>query len=166
MSTRRLAICGLLTALSLIFSYVEALIPINFGIPGIKLGLANLVVLTGLYRLRKREVLMISVSRILLSGLLFGSGMTIVYSLAGGLMSFLVMSLLIYTGGFSKIGISIAGGVCHNIGQIAIACLIVRTPQLIWYLPVLIVSGMLTGALMGLLTDYMLKLLPHIAYQS
>ncbi len=151
-NARRIALCGMLTALAMIFSYVEALIPINLGIPGIKLGLANLVILSGLYILRPGEVLMISTARIILVGFLFGSGMSIIYSLAGGLLSFLIMLLLIRIGGFSKIGVSIAGGAAHNIGQILVAILVVNTPSLIWYLPVLLISGMITGALMGILT--------------
>ena len=91
----KIAYCGMLTALAMIFSYVESLIPINFGVPGIKLGLANLVVLTGLYYLRPGEVLAVSVCRILLVGFMFGSGISILYSLAGGLLSFAVMLLLI-----------------------------------------------------------------------
>ncbi len=158
MSTKRLALCGMLVALAMIFSYVESLIPINFGVPGIKLGLANLVVLAGLYRMKPGEVFMISVTRIVLTGFLFGSGMSIIYSLAGGILSFLVMYLLIRVGGFSNIGVSIAGGVSHNVGQILIAIFIVKTPELVYYLPVLMIAGLITGALMGILTNRLLEI--------
>ncbi|MBQ9064926.1 MAG: Gx transporter family protein [Blautia sp.] len=156
---KKAAYCGMLIALAMIFSYVEALIPINFGVPGIKLGLANLVVLYGLYMMNPAEVLMVSVSRILLMGFMFGNGMSIIYSLAGGLLSFAVMLLLIRTKAFSEIGISIAGGVSHNIGQILTAAVVLRSPQLFYYLPVLIVSGTITGALMGIISQRILIIL-------
>ena len=148
---RKVAYCGMLIALAMIFSYVEALIPINFGIPGVKLGLANLVVLYGLYMMRPQEVLMVSVSRILLNGFMFGNGMSILYSLAGGLLSFIVMLVLIRSRKFSSVTVSIAGGVSHNIGQIIVAVLVLKSIQLFSYLPVLIISGMMTGAVMGIL---------------
>ena len=148
---RKVAYCGMLIALAMIFSYVEALIPINFGIPGVKLGLANLVVLYGLYMMRPQEVLMVSVSRILLNGFMFGNGMSILYSLAGGLLSFIVMLALIRSRKFSPVTVSIAGGVSHNIGQIIVAVLVLKSIQLFSYLPVLIISGMMTGAVMGIL---------------
>ena len=152
---RTVAYCGVLTALAMIFSYVETLIPVNFGVPGVKLGLANLVVLSGLYYLRPAQVLAISAARIVLTGFLFGNGVSILYSLAGGLLSFCVMLLLRKAGGFSPAGVSVAGGVSHNIGQLLIAMLLLRT----WYLPVLLVSGAVTGLLMGLLTGRILKAL-------
>ena len=130
---KKVAYCGMLVALSMIFSYVEALIPISFGVPGIKLGLANLVVLSGLYRMKPAEILSVSVARILLIGFLFGNGMSIIYSLAGGLLSFLVMLLLKKTGGFSAIGVSIAGGVSHNIGQILVAAAVLKSSGVFYY---------------------------------
>lgn len=117
-ASRKIALCAMLMALAMIFSYVEVLIPINLGVPGIKLGIANLVVVVGLFFLPAGEVLMISVARILLMGYLFGNGMSILYSLAGGLLSFLVMFLLKHIKEFSITGVSIAGGVTHNVAQI------------------------------------------------
>lgn len=111
----------MLVALAMIFSYVESLIPINLGVPGIKLGVANLVTVTGLYILAPMEVFVVVILRVLLVGFMFGNGMSILYSLAGGILSFLVMLLLKRIKGFSMIGVSIAGGVSHNIGQIAVA---------------------------------------------
>lgn len=154
---KKVALGGMLTALALIMSYVESFIPINFGVPGIKLGLANLVVLSGFYFLDAREVLSISVMRILLAGFLFGNVASIAYSLAGGLLSFLVMYLLIRTGKFSVIGVSIAGGVSHNIGQIIVAVLVTKTRQLFFYFPVLVVAGVVTGILIGALSDLLMK---------
>lgn len=157
---KKVAYCGMLVALAMIFSYVEALIPISFGVPGIKLGLANLVVLSGLYRMKPAEILSVSVARILLIGFLFGNGMSIIYSLAGGLLSFLVMLLLKKTGGFSAIGVSIAGGVSHNIGQILVAAAVLKSSGVFYYLPVLMIAGILTGALMGILTQRVLYAFP------
>ena len=123
---RKLANMAMLVALAMIFSYVESLIPINFGIPGMKLGVANLVTVTGLYFLELPEVFLVVVMRILLTGFLFGNGMSIVYSLAGGILSFLVMALMKRLKGFSVAGVSIAGGVSHNIGQIIVASVVIE----------------------------------------
>ena len=140
-ASRKIALCAMLMALAMIFSYVEVLIPINLGVPGIKLGIANLVVVVGLFFLPAGEVLMISVARILLMGYLFGNGMSILYSLAGGLLSFLVMLLLKHIKGFSITGVSIAGGVTHNVAQICVAALVVQNRKLFYYLPALLVAG-------------------------
>ena len=150
---------GVLTALAMIMSYVESFIPVNFGVPGIKLGLANLIVLSGLYYLNPGQVLAISVSRILLTGFLFGNLASIIYSLAGALLSFSVMLILIRKTRFSVIGVSAAGAVSHNVGQILVACMAVQSLSLAGYLPALIVSGVVTGVLIGILTA---KLLPVI----
>ena len=149
---KKIAFCGMLTALAMIFSYVEALVPISIGIPGIKLGLANLVVLTALYYMRPHEVLLVSAARILLMGVLFGNGMSVIYSLAGGLLSFLVMLILIKAGGFSMIGVSIAGAVSHNTGQILAAAFVLQSFSVFYYLPVLIIAGIITGFLIGILS--------------
>ena len=119
----RVAYFGVFTALALIFSYVETLIPINFGIPGVKLGLANLVIVIALYKMKLTEVYLLSVVRVLLSGFIFGNYFSIIYSLAGGLLSLTVMALLKKSKGFSVMGISVAGGVFHNVGQLIVAML-------------------------------------------
>ena len=155
-ASRKIALCAMLMALAMIFSYVEVLIPINLGVPGIKLGIANLVVV-GLFFLPAGEVLMISVARILLMGYLFGNGMSILYSLAGGLLSFLVMLLLKHIKGFSITGVSIAGGVTHNVAQICVAALVVQNRKLFYYLPALLVAGVITGMLIGILSDRILS---------
>ena len=148
-ASRKIALCAMLMALAMIFSYVEVLIPINLGVPGIKLGIANLVVVVGLFFLPAGEVLMISVARILL--------MSILYSLAGGLLSFLVMFLLKHIKGFSITGVSIAGGVTHNVAQICVAALVVQNRKLFYYLPALLVAGVITGMLIGILSDRILS---------
>lgn len=148
---RKTALYGLMVALAFIFSYVETLLPV-VGIPGIKLGLANLVVLVTLCLLRPRDALVISLLRIVLVGFTFGSPASMLYSLAGGLVSLGVMVLCRRTEKFSLLGISIAGGVCHNLAQLAVAAAVLRTPQIAWYLPILLLSGLLTGALIGVVT--------------
>lgn len=148
---RKTALYGLLVALACVFSYIESLIPV-IGIPGVKLGLANLVVLTALMLLRPRDALAISCLRILLVGVSFGSPASMLYSLAGGLVSLGVMVLCRRSEKFSLLGISIAGGVSHNLAQLAVAAAVLRTPQIAWYLPILLLSGLLTGALIGVVT--------------
>lgn len=154
---QRTAYFGVFTALALIFSYVETLIPINFGIPGAKLGLANLVIVLVLYKTDWKEALLLSVTRIVLSGFLFGNLFGILYSLAGGLLSLVVMVLVKRNEGFSVIGVSMAGGVTHNIGQLIVAVLVVETYQVGYYLPVLMLAGLATGTLIGLVSMEVLK---------
>ena len=146
----KVAYFGVFTALALIFSYVETLIPINFGIPGAKLGLANLVIVTVLYKARWQDAFLLSVIRIVLAGFIFGNLFAILYSLAGGLLSLAAMTMIKQRGSFSVIGVSMAGGVTHNIGQLIVAMLVVETYQVGYYLPVLMISGLVTGALIGL----------------
>ena len=160
----RVAYFGVFTALALIFSYIETLIPISFGIPGVKLGLANLIIVIALYKIPLREVYVLSVVRVLLSGVLFGNYFSIAYSLAGGLLSLTVMALLKKTGGFSVIGISIAGGVCHNIGQLVVAMIVVETFAMSYYMPVLLVAGLITGFLIGVVADQVLRRISDIMF--
>ncbi len=153
----RIAYFGVFTSLALIFSYVETLIPINFGIPGIKLGLANLVTVFALYKLTMRETYLISIARVILSGFLFGNLFAILYSLAGGLLSLTMMNLFRKTERFSIYGISMAGGVFHNVGQLLMAMLVVESITLTGYLPVLLIAGLITGLLIGVVTNAVLK---------
>ena len=154
---------AMLVALAMIFSYVESLIPINFGIPGMKLGVANLVTVTGLYFLEFPEVFLVVVMRILLTGFLFGNGMSIIYSLAGGILSLLVMAVMKRINGFSVLGVSIMGGVSHNIGQIIVASVVVENLKLIYYLPALLIAGTITGFVMGILSK---KVLPTVQKEA
>ena len=153
----RVAVFGVFTALALIFSYVELLIPINFGIPGAKLGLANLVIIIVLYKTDWKEALLLSAVRIVLAGFLFGNLFGILYSLAGGILSLAVMALLKRSGAFSIIGVSMAGGVSHNVGQLIMAMLVVETYAVGYYLPVLLIAGLITGTLIGIAGREMLK---------
>ena len=160
----RVAYFGVFTALALIFSYVETLIPINFGIPGVKLGIANLVIVIALYKMKLTEVYLLSVVRVLLSGLIFGNYFSIIYSLAGGLLSLTVMALLKKSKGFSVMGISVAGGVFHNVGQLIVAMLVVETFSVGYYFPVLLVAGLITGLVIGIVSAEMLKRIKNIQF--
>jgi len=153
----KVAVFGVFTSLALILSYVELLIPINFGIPGMKLGLANLLVVILLYKGCPRDALLLSVIRILLSGLIFGNMFSIFYSLGGGLLSLAVMVFLKKTGQFTVAGISIGGGGSHNVGQLLVAMFVVQTYQVGYYLPVLLIAGVITGAVIGILSAEVLK---------
>lgn len=155
--TKHLAMMGLLTALAIICGYVEMLLPVSLGIPGVKLGLANIVIVFALYRLRPLEAFLINVLRIVLVSLMFGNLSVMLYSLAGGIFSFLVMELLKRTGKFSIYGVSIAGGVFHNIGQLIVAMLVLETASLVYYGPVLLLSGLVTGMLIGITAKEILK---------
>lgn len=161
----RAAYFGVFTALALIFSYVEMLIPIQFGVPGIKLGLANLLIVIMLYKCGPKEALLLSVVRIILSGFIFGNMFSILYSLAGGILSLAVMALLKSRGGFSVMGVSIAGGVSHNLGQLAVAMAVVATYRVGYYFPVLLIAGLLTGMLIGIISNEVLKRIRNINLQ-
>lgn len=136
-------------ALALILSYVESLIPFYFGVPGMKLGLTNLLVVVVLYRESSKDALLVNLARIFLVGFLFGNGYGILYSLAGGIVSLLVMVLLKRTEKFSVAGVSAAGGVAHNLGQLFIAALAVSNYRVAFYAPVLVGCGCVTGCLIG-----------------
>ena len=153
----RVAYFGVFTALALIFSYVETLIPINFGIPGIKLGLANLIIIIALYKMKVKEACALSVVRVVLAGFMFGNLFSIIYSLAGGLLSLSVMVLLKKTDKFSLFGISMAGGVFHNVGQLIVAILVMENLNIVYYMRVLLISGLITGFVIGIVAGEMLK---------
>ena len=154
---QKTAYLGLFSAVAIILGYVESLIPVFAGIPGIKLGLANLIVVIVLYKGDWKDALFIAVARIVLSGFIFGNLFSILYSLAGAALSLTVMTLMKKKSRFSILGISVAGGVSHNIGQLLIACLITMTSGLIYYAPALLISGVITGLLIGTLTNEVLK---------
>ncbi len=157
---KKTAYLGLFLALALICSYIESLIPFYFGIPGVKLGLANIVVVLMLYCTGAKSALAVSVLRILLSGFLFGNMFSILYSLAGGLASFLCMVLLKRSGRFRIISVSAAGGVTHNLGQIAVAAAVVENRSLFYYYPVLFIAGTLTGIVIGIAAQEIILRLP------
>ncbi len=164
-SAKKAARFGLLVALALIFSYAESQIPPFFAVPGMKIGLTNVVVLTALYKMGSGPAMGVNLLRIFLVGLLFGNPFSVVYSLSGGMLSTVVMILLRKSGRFRLITVSVAGGVFHNVGQIAAAAVIMQTAQLGWYMVVLWFTGMLTGALIGVLGYEMVRRLPDALFE-
>ena len=165
MKAKKTAFFGMFLALSLVAAYIENLIPIQVGVPGVKLGLANIVTMVILYTLGFVAAALLSAARILLSGMLFGSGFAMVYSAAGAAMSMLVMALLKKTKKFSSVGVSVAGGIFHNVGQIIVAMLVLETKALAYYLPILILSGLAAGILIGILSGILTKRLNPIIKQ-
>lgn len=157
MNQKKIAYMGLFAAIAIIFGYVESLIPFFAGIPGIKLGLANLAVLFILEKYTWKEAVLVSMVRILVIGFMFGNMFSILYSMAGAALSLTVMTFMKKKSGFSLLGISVAGGVSHNIGQLIVAALIVENKSLLYYAPVLIISGVITGVLIGILTGEVTK---------
>ena len=161
METRKIARMGLLVALSMILSYVESLIPAFVAVPGVKVGLANIVVIFALYTLGPIEALIVSLLRVILSSFLFGSVLSLLYSLSGALLSLGGMILMKKLKIFSTTVVSVTGGVLHNVGQILVACLVLETDVLLYYLPVLILSGVVTGAVIGIIGSLVIKRLEN-----
>ena len=150
MSSRRLARYALLTALAMALSWLESLVPLAGAVPpGVKLGLTNLVVIFALYRMSLRDAAAISLIRVVLVAFTFGNSYSFAYSLAGATLSLAVMALLKRSGKFSLLGVSVAGGVSHNIAQVLVAMAVLETARLAWYLPVLLVSGIAAGVCVG-----------------
>lgn len=158
----KVAYFGVFTALALIFSYVESLIPIQLGIPGVKLGLANLIIVITLYKMGIKEAYILSIVRIVLAGFMFGNLFAILYSLAGGILSLTIMCILKKTEQFSIYGISMAGGVFHNIGQLIMAAMVLESISIGYYFPVLLISGLVTGFVIGVVSNEMLKRLKKL----
>lgn len=156
--TRRLAMCGLLTALCFALSYIEFLIPFtSLGVPGIKLGLANICVMAALYTVGTKEAAGINLVRIILSWLIFGSFAGFIYSLCGGILSFVGIVILKKTDRFSTVGVSAAAGVLHNIGQLAAAAVLTGSSAVWYYLPVLLFAGTVAGAVNGAVLAVVLR---------
>ena len=147
----KVALYGILIALAFIFSYVEALIPLPVPVPGMKLGLANLVNVVGLYTVGAAGTIAVGLIRIVMVGFTFSNPGSVLYALSGGVLSLAAMALAKKMDWFDKTGVSILGGVCHNIGQLSMAAWITGTASVFSYLPVLLVAGVITGAVIGLL---------------
>lgn len=156
----KVAYLGMFTALAMILSYIESLFPVFYGIPGVKLGLANSMSLVILYLIGAPGAFCVSVIRVVLTGFLFGNLFSIAYSLSGAVLSLLVMTLMKRIPHFSIVGISMMGGIFHNVGQLIVAIFLVENLNLLYYLPVLLLSGMVTGLVIGLLSAEILKRLP------
>ena len=156
-STKKIALCGVLTALAMIFSYIESVIPVPIPVPGIKLGVANIAVITILYVLGVKEAIVINLLRIVLTSLLFGNVNSFLFSISGAALSLTIMIIMKKLDFFSCIGVSVCGGVMHNIGQIIAAVFIMRSEAIVFYLPVLIVSGVFTGVVIGVVSGIVAK---------
>ena len=157
METRKVVHMGMLTALAMILSFIESQIPAFVAIPGMKIGLANIAIVFALYTLGFRSALAVSLIRVVLSALLFGSAVSGLYSLAGALISLLGMALLKKTGFFGVVGVSVCGAVLHNLGQIAVAWLILKTGALVYYLPFLLFSAVAGGVVIGLVAAIVIE---------
>ena len=160
MKIKKLALSSILLAVALILSYVESLVPLSFAVPGVKMGLPNLVILFALYRLGAKQAWAISLVRVVLVSILFGNLFSMVYSLAGAVLSLLVMLLLKRCGKFGTAGVSVAGGVAHNAGQILTAMVLLETAEIGYYLPVLCISGTVAGICIGLVAALLIRRLP------
>lgn len=154
---KKTAYYGCMTAIAMICGYIEALIPFNFGIPGIKLGLANVAAVYLLYRNGAAPAFAVNTARILLCGILFGNAASVFYSLCGGTLSLTVMILAKRTGIFSVVGVSAAGAAAHNMGQLAAAALVIGAGPVIGYFPILNIAGTVAGVLIGVASHYIIK---------
>ena len=155
--SKRVALCGLLLALMLVLGYVESLLPAVSGVPGIKLGLSNGVLIFAVYMLNVPTAFVLMGLKVALSGLLFGGVSAMIYAAAGGVLSLTVMCLLSRVRGLHPVVVSMAGGVFHNVGQLGMAMLILQTPSLAYYLAVLMLSGLVTGAVTGVAASSVMK---------
>ncbi len=156
-ATKKTAFYGAMLGLAIICGYVEMLIPFDFGIPGIKLGLANIVALVLLYKKGFIPALAVNIARVMLVGILFGNVMSIFYALSGGMLSLIVMWLIKKAPIFSTVGVSVAGAAAHNIGQLLAALIVIGFRAVMFYLPFLLVAGVITGFLIGLGASLIIK---------
>ncbi|MBO6016700.1 MAG: Gx transporter family protein [Oscillospiraceae bacterium] len=157
MKTKKLTVMAMTTAVAMILSFVESQIPAFVAVPGVKIGLANIAVVFALYRLGWKEAVAVSLVRVVLVSMLFGSIASLFYSLAGAALSLTGMGLLKKTGRFTEIMVSVTGGILHNVGQIGMACLILETAALRYYLPFLLVSGIIAGIVVGILSAILVQ---------
>lgn len=161
MKTKDVAVIGVLAAFGAILSYIEAILSFSTGIPGVKIGLANIAVVVALYMYGSKNAFMINIVRIIVVGLLFGNAFSMVFSAAGAIISFVVMVLFKKTNRFSILGVSTVGGVAHNIGQIMIAALVVDSYSVIYYMPALFIAGIITGVIIGIVSKLLIKCIPR-----
>ncbi len=162
MKTKKVAMLGLSIALAMIMSYIEVLVPLSFAVPGIKMGLANIVIIFVLYKIGTKEAILVSLIRVFLVSLLFSNVMAMWYSLAGAVLSLGIMWILKKTDKFSVVGVSIAGGIMHNVGQIIMAVIVLGTEQIALYLPVLVITGTVTGVVIGIVSGLVINRFKNI----
>lgn len=157
---KKVAYLGMFAALALVLGWLETLIPIYPLVPGMKIGLANVVTLLVLYRFGWKEAGCVNLLRIGLSGVLFGNLSLVLYSLAGAVLSLLSMILLKKTERFSAVGVSVAGGVMHNLGQLLMAIFLMENGSIVYYAPVLMITGTVSGVLIGMAGAFLHRHLP------
>ncbi len=162
--TKKIAVLGVLTAVALVLSYLEAILPpIYAAVPGVKVGLPNVVVILILYRFGAKEAAMVSFMRVFIVALLFGNAMTLAYSIAGAVLSLLLMMLFKKLDLFSAVGVSIIGGIAHNVGQIIVAILLLNSTLIAYYMIILTITGTLAGVAVGLAGSLLIKRLEKIS---
>ena len=161
MKTKKITSMALTTALCMVLSFVESQIPAFVAVPGVKVGLANIAVIFALYRMGWKEAATVSLIRVVLVSLLFGNFAALFYSLAGAVLSLVGMCLLKKTGKFTEIIVSVAGGILHNIGQIAMASILLETDVLRYYLPLLLLSGTIAGIVVGIASAILIRRIPQ-----
>ena len=154
---QRIAVCGMLLALMLVLGFVESQLPVAAGIPGIKLGLSNGVLIFAVYMLNVPTAYLLMGLKVLLSGMLFGSPSAMMYAFAGGVLSLTVMVLLSRVKGVSPVVVSMVGGLSHNVGQVALAMIILNTPKLLYYMAILMIVGLVTGMATGLAANGIIR---------
>lgn len=156
-NTKKLATLSVIVALAMVLSFLESRIPAFVAIPGIKVGLANIAVIFTVYKLGAREGVLISIIRVFLVSILFGSTVSLWYSLAGAILSLIVTILLKKYTKLAVVTVSVAGGVSHNIAQIGVACLLLETNIIVYYLPFLLLSGTVAGIAVGVASALLIK---------
>lgn len=157
LKTRRLVTLSAIIAVAMILSYVESLIPAFVAVPGVKIGLSNIATVFALYALGWPYAICVSVVRVFLSALLFGNFVSLIYSLSGAALALLAMILLKKLDIFSSVGVSVAGGICHNAGQIIAACLVMETAAISLYLIPLVISGTIAGVVIGVIAGNLVE---------
>jgi len=157
MKTKKITVLALSIALAMILSFVESQIPAFVAVPGVKVGLANIAVVFTLYKLGWKEAVLVSLVRVALVSLLFGTFVSLFYSVAGAVLSLSFMIIIKKIGLFSEVAVSVTGGVLHNVGQILMACILLETNVVKYYLPFLVVSGVIAGVVIGIVSAIMVR---------
>lgn len=161
--TRRIALLGVLTSVALVLSYLEVMLPpISTAVPGIKMGLPNIIIIFVLYKFGLKEAVTVSIIRVFIVALLFGNVMTLAYSVAGAVLSLALMTLFKKINLFSIVGVSIIGGITHNLGQILVAIFLFDTIQIGYYMIVLSITGTIAGVLIGIISSILVKKLEKV----
>lgn len=161
--TRKIALLGVLTSVALVLSYLEAMLPpISTAVPGIKMGLPNIIIIFLLYKFGLKEAVTVSIIRVFIVALLFGNVMTLAYSVAGAVLSIALMTIMLKLDWFSTIGVSVVGGISHNLGQILVAIFLFDTIQIGYYMIVLSITGTIAGIVIGIISSILVKKLEKV----